>query len=214
MKKLIITVDGPAASGKGTISKHIKKKFNFYHLDSGLLYRIVAKEIVTKKINFKNNKDLQIFLKKLKKISLKNQSGLRTLTISKLTSEIAKFKKIRDFINFNQKKIVREKLKKFKGIVIDGRDIGSVVFKNAQIKFYIKTNPKIRAKRRYKELIDRGEKSIYDSVLKEIKLRDYKDKNRINSPLVIPKDAVIIDNSKTIKTTKKLIDSFILQKIS
>ena len=63
-------------------------------------------------------------------------------------------------------------------------------------------------------MIDRGEKSIYDSVLKEIKLRDYKDKNRINSPLVIPKDAVIIDNSKTIKTTKKLIDSFILQKIS
>ena len=63
-------------------------------------------------------------------------------------------------------------------------------------------------------MIDRGEKSIYDSVLKEIKLRDYKDKNRINSPLVIPKDAVIIDNSKTIKTTKKLVDSFILQKIS
>ena len=214
MGRLIITIDGPAASGKGTIAKFIKNKFKFYHIDSGLLYRKLAKKILKKRINIKNKKELISYLIKIKKISLKNVSGLRTSNISKITSEIAKIKQIRDFINSNQKRIVREKMGKYRGIVIDGRDIGSVVFKNAQIKFYIKTNPKIRAKRRYKELIDRGEKSIYDNVLKEIKLRDYKDKNRKNSPLVIPRNAIIIDNSQKISVTKKLINNHILKKIN
>ena len=87
-------------------------------------------------------------------------------------------------------------------------------FKNAKIKLYIRTDQGIRAKRRYKELIDRGEKSIYDNVLKEIKLRDYKDKNRKNSPLVIPRNAIIIDNSQKISVTKKLINNHILKKIN
>ena len=79
--------------------------------------------------------------------------------------------------------------KNSRGFVIDGRDIGSVVFKNADLKLYIVVNSEIRAKRRYKQLIDSGEKSIYPQILKDIKLRDKKDKTRINSPLVIPKDA-------------------------
>ena len=85
--------------------------------------------------------------------------------------------------------------------MIDGRDIGSVVFRSAQLKLYIDVDINIRAKRRYKQLIDNGEKSIYLQILKDIKLRDKKDKSRKNSPLVIPKGAKIIDNSKSFNNT-------------
>ena len=101
------------------------------------------------------------------------------------------------------------KNKKTQGFVIDGRDIGSVVFKNADLKLYIEVNAEIRAKRRYKQLIDSGEKSIYPKILKEIKLRDNKDKTRKNSPLVIPKDAHIINNNGTFNETIKQISKLI-----
>ena len=94
-----------------------------------------------------------------------------------------------------------KKNKNYRGFVIDGRDIGSVVFKKANIKLYIDVNPKIRAKRRYKQLIDSGEKSIYRQILKDIKLRDNKDKSRKHSPLVIPKNAHIVNNGGTFKNT-------------
>ena len=128
--------------------------------------------------------------------------------MSKITSEISVYKKVRHFINEQQKIIVEKKIKN-KGCIIEGRDIGSVVFKNADIKLYIEVDMKIRAKRRHKQLIDIGEQSIYPKILKEIKLRDKKDKNRKNSPLVIPKGANIIDNSSsfslTIKQLKKIL---------
>ena len=95
------------------------------------------------------------------------------------------------------------------GFVIDGRDIGSVVFKNANLKLYIDVDVEIRAKRRYKQLIDSGEKSIYPQILKEIKLRDKKDKSRKHSPLVVPKGAKIIDNSKSFKNTTSQINKII-----
>ena len=104
-----------------------------------------------------------------------------------------------------------KKNKHYRGFVIDGRDIGSVVFKNADIKLYIEVNSEIRAKRRYKQLIDSGEKSIYAQILRDIKLRDKQDKSRKYSPLVIPKGAFIIDNNGTFKKTimqlTMLIDS-------
>ena len=104
-----------------------------------------------------------------------------------------------------------KKNKNNQGFVIDGRDIGTVVFKNADLKLYIDVKAEIRAKRRYKQLIDSGEKSIYRKILKEIKLRDNKDKFRKNSPLVIPKDAHIINNDSTfndtIKQIKPLLDN-------
>jgi cytidylate kinase len=93
--------------------------------------------------------------------------------------------------------------------VIDGRDIGSVVFKNANLKLYIDVSEKNRAKRRYKQLIDNGEKSIYPQILKDIKLRDKKDKARKNSPLVIPKGAFIIDNNSSFRNTSLQINKLI-----
>ena len=97
------------------------------------------------------------------------------------------------------------------GFVIDGRDIGSKVFKNADLKLYIDVNPIIRAKRRYKQLIDNGEKSIYPKILKDIKLRDKKDSIRKLSPLVIPRDSFIIDNNGTFENTKKQINNLIIK---
>ena len=140
-------------------------------------------------------------LKSIKFLSPRKHSSLRTEKIGKLTSIFAKNKIVRDFINLQQRIIVKKILKTKKGCVIDGRDIGSVVFKNAHIKLYIDVNIKIRAERRYKQLIDIGEKSIYAKILKEIKLRDKVDKSRKNSPLIIPRGAYVIDNSSSFTNT-------------
>ncbi len=211
MKK-IITVDGPAGSGKEKISKYIARKYNLYHIDSGIFYRRLAYEL--KKNNLKTS-DLEKIKKLIKKIdilSLRKDSFLRKEEIGNIASEIAKYVFVRNFIN-SQQRITTETLKEKAGFVIDGRDIGSVVFKKAYLKLYIDVNENIRAKRRYKQLIDKGEKSIYRKILEDIKLRDKKDKSRSNSPLVVPKGAKIIDNSKSFSNTINQINQIIkLQK--
>ena len=206
MNKLIISIDGPAGSGKQRIAKYISKKHGFYHLDSGILYRRLASKIIKKKINYKNKKKLKIFLSLINFLSARSHLKLRNEKISKLASKIAIIYKVRKFINANQKAIVKKKFKSHKGCVVDGRDIGSKVFKNANIKLFIRVNAEIRAKRRHKQLIELGEKSIYAQILKEINLRDKTDKNRLQSPLVVPKGSIIIDNSKNFLHTKTLIN--------
>ena len=212
MKNKIITVDGPAGSGKGRIAKYIARKWKHFHLDSGLLYRRFAYELIKNNINIYNEKDIANFIKNLKKLSLRNRKSVRTESISKLTSKISVYKKVRHFVNKQQRIIVKKKIKN-KSCIIDGRDIGSVVFKKANTKLYIEVDVKIRAERRHKQLIDMGEQSIYLKILKEIKLRDKKDKNRKNSPLVIPKGANIIDNSNSFSLTIKQLNK-IFRKIN
>jgi len=212
LKNKIITVDGPAGSGKGRIAKYIARKWKHFHLDSGLLYRRFAYELIKNNINIYNEKDIANFIKNLKKLSLRNRKSVRTESISKLTSKISVYKKVRHFVNKQQRIIVKKKIKN-KSCIIDGRDIGSVVFKKANTKLYIEVDVKIRAERRHKQLIDMGEQSIYLKILKEIKLRDKKDKNRKNSPLVIPKGANIIDNSNSFSLTIKQLNK-IFRKIN
>ena len=201
MNNLIISVDGPSGSGKERIAKYIAKKYNFYHLDSGLLYRRLTYLLIKKKINYKSKNELIFFLDSIKELSLKRHKILRKEIISKKTSIIATFPTVRKFINNQQKLIVKKILKSRKGCVIDGRDIGSKVFKNAKIKLFIEVAPEIRAKRRHKQLIEQGEKSIYSRILKDINLRDKNDKNRKASPLIIPKKAIIINNSYSFGNT-------------
>ena len=196
----IITVDGPAGSGKEKISKYIARKYKLYHLDSGILYRRLAYEIEKEKIEIFEVDKIKKILKNIKKLSLRKTQNLRKEQIGKAASEIAKLDFVRYFINYQQR-LVTKTLNKKKGFVIDGRDIGSVVFKRAFIKLYIDVDVHIRAKRRYKQLIDNGEKSIYLDILRDIKLRDKTDKTRKNSPLVVPKGAKIINNSHTFKKT-------------
>ena len=200
----IITVDGPAGSGKEKISKYIAKKYNLFHIDSGIFYRKLALEIDIRKIKIHEKKKIIILINNLNQLSLTKEKSLRKEKIGAIASEIAKFEFVRKFIN-NQQRLATKTIKNKEGFVIDGRDIGSVVFKYADLKLYIDVNPEIRAKRRYKQLIDSGEKSIYPKILKDIKLRDQKDKARKHSPLIIPKGAYIIDNNGTFKNTIKQI---------
>jgi len=198
--KKIITVDGPAGSGKEKISKYIARKYKLYHLDSGILYRRLAYELEKKNIQTNEINKIKNILKNIKIISLRKIRALRREQIGKTASEIAKLDFVRNFIN-SQQRLATQTPNIKKGFVIDGRDIGSVVFKRAFLKLYIDVDVNIRAKRRYKQLIDNGEKSIYLKILKDIKLRDKTDKTRKNSPLVVPKGAKIINNSHTFKKT-------------
>ena len=199
-KNILITIDGPAASGKGKISSYISKKWKLKHLDSGILYRALAFRLLKNDINLESANDIKKSLKFINKISFRKYKKLRNENISKAASKIAIYQSVRNFINKIQQNYVKENIKS-NGFVVDGRDIGSKVFKNADLKLYIEVNEENRAKRRYKQLIDTGEKSIYPKILKEIKLRDYIDRNRKYSPLVIPNDAVIINNNGTFSNT-------------
>jgi cytidylate kinase len=198
--KKIITVDGPAGSGKEKISRYIAKKYKLFHLDSGSLYRRLAYELAKKNIKTFEVDKIKKVIKNIKKLSLSKTQTLRKEEIGKNASEIAKLDFVRYFINSQQRLATKTPNKK-KGFVIDGRDIGSVVFKKAFLKLYVDVDVNIRAKRRYKQLIDNGEKSIYLKILKDIKLRDKTDKTRKNSPLVVPRGAKIINNSHTFKKT-------------
>ena len=208
MKKLIITIDGPAASGKEKIAKYISKKWKLNHLDSGILYRRLALIFLVENIDVSSIHKIESKLKEIRQISYRNSKDIRTQVISKLASRIAVHNCVRSFVNQFQYNFVN-KNKKMRGFVIDGRDIGSVVFKKADLKLYIDVNTEIRAKRRHKQLIDSGEKSIYPKILKDIKLRDKQDKLRKNSPLIIPKGAHVINNNGTFKNTIKQISKLI-----
>ncbi len=208
MKK-IITIDGPAASGKEKISKYISKKWRLKHLDSGILYRRLALILYNKNIDINNINVIKRELKKIDVISYQKNKKIRTQTISRLASKIAVYNFVRDFINKLQYKFVKNDTNK-RGFVIDGRDIGSVVFKKAHVKLYIEVKAEIRAKRRYKQLIDSGEKSIYPKILKDIKLRDKNDKTRKHSPLVVPKNALIIYNNGSFRKTVKQINNALI----
>ena len=199
MKK-IITVDGPAGSGKEKISRYLARKYKLYHLDSGILYRRLAYELSKKKIKTFEVDKIKRLIQDIKKLSLRKTQSLRKEQVGKAASEIAKLDFVRYFIN-SQQRLATKTLNKKNGFVIDGRDIGSVVFKRAFLKLYVDVEVNIRAKRRYKQLIDNGEKSIYLKILKDIKLRDKTDKTRKNSPLVVPRGAKIINNSHTFKKT-------------
>ena len=202
---MIITIDGPAASGKEKISRYISNKWKLKHLDSGILYRRLALIFSMNKINVKNVKQIKKKLNEIENLSFRRSKKIRTQEISRIASEIAVYNFVRVYINKLQYEFVK-KNKNRHGFVIDGRDIGSVVFKKADLKLYIEVNPEIRAKRRYKQLIDSGEKSIYRKILKDIKLRDRQDKIRKHSPLIIPKGAVIINNNGSFKVTVKQIN--------
>tara|TARA_B100001057_G_scaffold335811_1_gene336538 strand:- start:701 stop:1333 length:633 start_codon:yes stop_codon:yes gene_type:complete len=207
--KKIITIDGPAASGKEKISKYISKKWRLKHLDSGILYRRLALILYNKNIDINNINVIKRELKKIDVISYQKNKKIRTQTISRLASKIAVYNFVRDFINKLQYKFVKNDTNK-RGFVIDGRDIGSVVFKKAHVKLYIEVKAEIRAKRRYKQLIDSGEKSIYPKILKDIKLRDKNDKTRKHSPLVVPKNALIIYNNGSFRKTVKQINNALI----
>ena len=192
-KKPVIAIDGTAGSGKGTLAKKIAKVLNFDHLDTGLLYRILAYEFLKLNKDLKMLKEvninLNIFTDK-KKIKLMN---LRSEEITKISSEIAKLKFVRQKLISLQRKFANNPPNGI-GSVIDGRDISSVITPNAEVKFYIDADVKIRAERRLSQLDLPG--SCYNEILKDLIKRDFQDKRRKISPLIKTTDSQLIDTSK------------------
>lgn len=182
-KKPVIAIDGTAGSGKGTLSKNIAKKLNFDHLDTGLLYRYLA----YKRIRNEENVD-EIDYSKIKKLDL------TTREITKMSSIVAKEKATRQKLLGFQRFFANFPPSGF-GSVIDGRDIGSVIVPNAEVKFFIDAKLEVRAKRRFLEYSEKGENIGYNYVLEKLKERDKRDMNRKYSPLKIDKKAIMIDTS-------------------
>ena len=143
MKKIIVSIDGPAGSGKQRIAKYIAKKYKFYHLDSGVLYRRITLLVIKKRVDLKNLKKIKEVINNIEYLSPRNHRILRTEVVSKNASIISKILFVRKFVNNQQKLIVARKLKRYRGCVIDGRDIGSKVFTNAKYKLFIDVKAKI-----------------------------------------------------------------------
>ena len=206
---LKVTIDSPAAAGAGTQAKLIGKHFNLITLETGLVYRYVAYIKITEPIKF-NYKYIKKKIDKLKMKDLKNKK-LSSDKVATVASIIAKDKKIRKLVHAFQLKCAYNPPKKYAGSCLDGRDIGSVVVKDADVKFYITANVKVRASRRYKELKAKNKNITYKEVLKSIKKRDKSDKNRKISPLKKTKDMYLINSSSESISTcfmkiKKIID--------
>lgn len=191
---MIIAVDGPSGSGKSSISKEIAKILNIEYLDTGAMYRLLALYLKENKLEFsiENMKNFNIdqrdnrFYLNEKEVT----NDIRENDISILASNISTVKEVREFLVAKQREISRSK-----SIILDGRDITTVVFPNADFKIYLDADVEIRAKRRAKEL----QNIAYEKVLEDMKLRDYQDINRENSPLRISKDAIYIDTTKMTK---------------
>ena len=200
MKKInVVTIDGPSASGKGALSRSIAYRFGFDILDSGLLYRLYAflshlkidtdniSEVISKDISFVAEDDSVHVIYEENEIT--NQ--LRSEDIAKIASEYSAKKEVRELLFDIQRSFYNEK-----GLVADGRDMGTVVFKDAKIKIFLTASIEIRAKRRYLELQNRGQEVNMPALIADIEKRDLKDSSRELSPLFPAEDAHIIDSSE------------------
>tara|TARA_A100001011_G_scaffold222741_1_gene230707 strand:+ start:418 stop:1074 length:657 start_codon:yes stop_codon:yes gene_type:complete len=206
---LKIAIDSPAAAGAGTQAKLISKHYNLLQLDTGRVYRYVANIKITKptKYNYKYIK------KKIDKLKIKDlhDKKLSSDKVATVASIIAKDKKIRKLVHAFQLECAYNPPKKYAGSCLDGRDIGSVVVKNADVKLFISASIKVRALRRYKELKGKNNKISYQEVLKSIKKRDKSDINRKISPLKKTKESILINTSNLSISScflkiKKIID--------
>jgi len=216
MRGFHIAVDGPAGSGKSTICDIVAKRLNIIHIDTGSMYRAITYLALKKKINLDDEesygfvkdicivyKDNKIFIDDID-VTKKIRSDLVTKNVSKVSS----FPTVR-------KHLVELQRKSAKGlnVIMDGRDIGSVVLPNADLKIFLTAEIEQRAKRRMLELHEKGQDVDLLTMIEDIKSRDYKDSTRKESPLVIPKDAVIIDTTNySIDETVEVIIKEILKK--
>ena len=207
-KKITIAIDGFSSTGKSTIAKQLAKKLEYIYVDTGAMYRAVTLYAMQQNYiseTFFNPNDLVADLDNISlSFTFNEQLGfaemflngtnvekeIRTIEVSKLVSKVAAISEIR-------KKLVKEQqeMGKNKGIVMDGRDIGTVVFPNAELKLFMTASADKRATRRYKELLDRGDKVKYEEILRNVQERDRIDSTREDSPLIKAEDAIEFDNS-------------------
>tara|TARA_B100000035_G_scaffold2734_1_gene2368 strand:- start:110 stop:793 length:684 start_codon:yes stop_codon:yes gene_type:complete len=212
MKKIIISIDGYSSTGKSTLAKEIAKKLAYIHVDSGAMYRAVTLFAIEMKIISNDEFDKFKLIDKLKdlKIEFRHQndnqnilflnnkkvsSKIRSMTVSNLVSKVAAVPEVRKFLVKEQRRIGSKK-----GIVMDGRDIGTVVFPEAELKIFMTASTEIRANRRLSELREIDNSVKFNEVYKNIINRDSDDSSRKDSPLIKPVDAFVLDNSNLSKS--------------
>lgn len=206
-KGLIVAVDGHSSTGKSTVSKILAARLGYTYIDTGAMYRIVTlramregvirngivedeklKEILpTIVFGFKYNEEKKRYESYMNGEYV--EAAIRGLEVSDKVSLIASLPYVRELLVEKQREMAKEG-----GVIMDGRDIGSVVFPHAEVKFFMTASPEVRAQRRYKELLEKGEQVTYEEVEANVRKRDYIDEHRETSPLVRTSDAVLIDN--------------------
>lgn len=209
MKKIIIAIDGFSSTGKSTIAKQLAKHLGYVYVDTGAMYRAVALFAMENGYINPESFDTQTLINALPDIRLQFvyneelgfaemflndenvEKQIRTLHVSQYVSRIAEISEVRQKLVEQQQKMGQER-----GIVMDGRDIGTVVFPDAEVKIFMNSSAETRAQRRFEELTEKGQEVTYEDVLKNVQERDYIDSHREDSPLIIAKDAIEIDNSK------------------
>ncbi|MFI3283734.1 MAG: (d)CMP kinase [Erysipelotrichaceae bacterium] len=205
-----IAIDGPTAAGKSSISKLLAQRLNYAHIDTGSMYRSVAYKALSKNLSLD---DEEAICEMLKTTSIKItpegfllldgvclNDEIRTNEMSLAASSVSKLKKVREYLVDCQKEMAKEK-----GYIMDGRDIGTVVLKDAELKIFLTATAFARANRRHQQNIEKKIPSDFEVLKKEIELRDYQDTTRNHSPLIQAEDAVLIDSSNL--TIEQVVDT-------
>lgn len=209
MGKITIAIDGFSSTGKSTVARQLAEALEYIYVDSGAMYRAVTLYAIRNDLISEEDPQMSELISHLPKINLKFQHNeslgyseiflngenvekqIRTLEVSNFVSQVSVVKEVREKLVELQREIGKDK-----GVVMDGRDIGTVVFPDAELKIFFTASPDIRARRRYDELLARGDEVSYEEVLRNIRERDYIDSHREYSPLYKAEDAVEIDNSE------------------
>ena len=187
---MIIAIDGPAASGKGTLARRIAAHFGYQCLDTGLLYRAVARDLRAAEQPLDNVEAAEWAARSLDPATL-DDIGLRHPGVGEAASVVAKIPQVRAALLAFQRDFAAQE----PGAALDGRDIGTVVCPNADVKLFINADVEVRARRRFEELSGRGEPVTYDRVLETIKARDARDSGRADAPMSIAADALLLDTT-------------------
>ena len=220
MQPIIVAIDGYSSCGKSTIAKALAKYAGYTYVDTGAMYRAVA--LYAQRIGVANRESRDIdLLAQLENVHIDFiqtpegqhvtlngedvEAYIRTLEIGNLASQISTIKEVRAFLVAQQ-----QAMGNAKGIVMDGRDIGTVVFPDAELKLFLTASPEVRAERRFKELEAKGEKPVWEEVLADVNDRDYRDTHRAESPLRQADDAVVVDNSEMTREEQmaKIVEIF------
>ena len=199
MKNLIVAIDGPAGSGKSTIAKLLAKKYDLTYIDTGAMYRMITLYLLENNIDINDLKEVERVLNTVNldmqgdKFFLDNvdvSTKIREKRINDNVSKVASIKIVRSNLVDLQRKISNNK-----DVILDGRDVGTVIFPNAQVKIFLIASPEERARRRYNEFLEKKTEITYDEVLKSIKERDHIDSTRDESPFVKSDDAIELDST-------------------
>ena len=219
-KNVVVAIDGYSSCGKSTLAKALAKKLGFIYIDSGAMYRAVTLYFIRNKVDMSSQEAIADALKHIElnfhsrdyqsHITLNGEEvsdEIRLMPVSENVSEVSAIKLVRTEMVKQQ-----QRMGKSKNIVMDGRDIGTAVFEDAQVKFFMTADPKIRAERRFKELESKGNNEVsLEDVFENLAHRDYADTTRLESPLVRADDAIILDNTDI--TEQQQLD-FALEKVT